>query len=285
MKKPLLLLGICVLSLYAMAHEFWLLPQKFFYTIREVAHIRFFVGEDFKGANWSGNKERIRQLTYYPPSSDIIDISSNLSLNKGDSLLLPLQEEGTHMVIFNSNNSFISQDAAKFNDYLTEDGLDNVMNYRREHQEENKTSTEHYQRSVKTIVQVSGKLTDACTSATTLPLDIIPEENPYSIPVLNGKEGLVKVRFRILFNKQPLYHALVKVWYHLPGNVLQTDTFRTNKRGWITADRHPGHYLVSCVHMEPTPADKEAEWQSYWASLSFEYSQFFLQQRARPSNP
>ncbi len=83
-------------------------------------------------------------------------------------------------------------------------------------------------------------------------------------------------------HSNPLAGALVKVWYHQPGKPVQMDTLRTDKRGWITAQRHPGPYMVSCVYMEHTPDDKEAEWQSYWGSLSFEYSQFFPGNASRP---
>jgi uncharacterized GH25 family protein len=274
-KKTMLLFCISTLSVLALAHEFWFQPQKFFYTIREVARLRFMVGENFEGENWSGNRDKIQQLTHYTPSGEMIDISAKISSNKGDSLQLPLQEEGTHMVIFNSNNSFLSLDAAKFNDYLKEDGLTNAIAYRQENKEEGKTSTEHYQRSIKTLLQVGYALTDACTKRTSLPLDIIPEQNPYSVTV-GAKESLLKVRFRVLFKGIPLDSTLVRVFYHLPGtNQVKTDILQTNKKGWVTANRHPGPYLVTCVHMEHTPNDTEAEWQSYWASLSFEYAQFF----------
>jgi hypothetical protein len=68
----------------------------------------------------------VQQLFHYTPSDNVVDVSSKLSSNKGDSLQLPLQEEGTHMVVFNSTNSFISLEADKFNDYLKEDGLDEI---------------------------------------------------------------------------------------------------------------------------------------------------------------
>ena len=261
-----------------MAHEFWFQPQKFFYSIREVAKIRFVVGENLEGENWNGNKSRIIELAHFTPSGNVLDISANLSENKGDSVQLPLQEEGTHMITFLSTNSFISLDAEKFNEYLKEDGLDNVALYRKENHEENKKSTEHYQRSIKTILQVGEKITDACTKPTSLPLDIIPDTNPYVIPLQGFKQSQLKVRFRVLFNNEPLNNALVRIWYHMPGKAgVRVDSFITNKKGWITADRHPGRCMISCVHMEHTPEDKEAEWQSYWGSLSFEYSQFFQQ--------
>jgi hypothetical protein len=281
-KKTIFLLAISLISLFTLAHEFWFKPQKFFFSIREIARIHFMVGENFKGENWSGNQEKVRQLFHYTPSDNVVDVSSKLSASNGDSLQLPLQEEGTHMVVFNSTNSFISLEADKFNDYLKEDGLDEIAGYRKKHNEENKKGKEHYQRSIKTVLQVGYKVTDACTQTTVLPLDIIPEKNPYDVPVSRSSSAPVKVRFRVLFHNNPLADALVKIWYHQPGKPVQMDTLRTDKKGWITAQRHPGPYLLSCVHMEHTPNDKEAEWQSYWGSLSFEYSQFFPGNATRP---
>jgi len=154
-KKIILLFCICIVSVITLAHEFWLQPQKFFYSIREVARIRFLVGEGFTGENWEGNKDRIQQLLHYVPSGEIVNVADRISGNKGDSLQLPLQDEGTHMVTFNSNNSFISLDAEKFNDYLKDEGLNNVILYRKQNNEADKISTEHYQRSIKTLLQVS----------------------------------------------------------------------------------------------------------------------------------
>ena len=149
MKRAIPVFFICVLSLFAFGHEFWLSPQRFFYRVRETAHIRFQVGENFTGENWGGNKDKVRELVHFTPSEQRMDLSESLSENKGDSLNLPLQEAGTHMVIFRSTNSFIHLDAAKFNAYLAEDGLVATARYRKEHNEEQTDGKEYYQRSVK----------------------------------------------------------------------------------------------------------------------------------------
>lgn len=281
MKRTTLLILISVLSVIALAHEYWLHPQRFFYTIRETANIRFVVGEYFTGKNWKGNKDRIVKLVHYTPSEKKTDISSLLSSNSGDSLQLPLREEGTHMVTFNSTNSFIKLNANKFNAYLKDAGLDDISAYRKEHNEENKDGTEEYLQSIKTILQVSDKLNNTCIEPTDLPLDIIPEENPYSIPVLDNHPNPLKVKFRVLFKGKPLNNALVRIWYYSPGKKTAMDSLRTNKRGWIVTDRHSGPFLVSCVQMERNLNGKGVDWQSYRGSLSFEYSQFFTGKNAR----
>jgi uncharacterized GH25 family protein len=276
MKKVALLLIVIVVSLVAVAHEFWFMPDKFNYSPGETANIRFRVGEDFVGENWSGNREKVQQLFHFTPMGEVIDIADKLSGNKGDSLQLLLKDEGTHMVTYNGKNSFISLEAEKFNDYLKEDGLDNVIAYRKQHQEENKKSTEHYQRSIKTILQAGSRTTNVCTGPTTLPLDIIPDANPYAVPANNmGRPDYV--RFKVLFKGMPVANVLVRNWYYSLDKRLQTDTFRTNRRGYITLKKHSGPNLVSCVYMEHTPADPEAQWQSYWGSVSFDLRFYFPQ--------
>jgi uncharacterized GH25 family protein len=258
-KKIILTLTVCIVSVLVLAHEFWFQPQKFHYSIREVARIRFLSGEAFQGNNWNGNKAQVQELLHYTPSGKIIDVAPKLSENKSDSLQLPLQEEGTHMVIFNSTNSPTSL-GEKSNEQLNE---------------KSKNGKQYYQYNLKTLLQVSYKITDDCTKPSSLPLDIIPEKNPYA--VMTGKsESLLKVKFMVLFNQEPLNNALVKIWYYSSDKKeIKMDSLRTNKKGWIIANRHPGPYLLSCVHTERTGVGKDAEWQSYRASLSFEYSQFF----------
>jgi hypothetical protein len=39
----------------------------------------------------------------------------------------------------------------------------------------------------------------------------------------------------------------------------------------FTADR-PGRWLIKAVHMVPAPPGVDAEWESFWASLTFEIS-------------
>jgi uncharacterized GH25 family protein len=273
MRKTALIFPVMVLSLLAYAHEFWLQPHKFYFTIRETANIRFLVGENFTGQNWTGDLDKVRELIHYTPSNLQLDLKEQLK-GKGDSLQLPLREEGTHMLIFNSTNSFITLEADKFNGYLADEGLQEVLNYRRQHNELQTPGREYYQRSVKTIFQAGGKITDSCVQQTSLPLDIIPAENPYMVPIGTNSVKPVKVRFLVLFYGQPLQNMLVRSWY-LRGANKMVDTVRTNRRGFVTIDRHPGPNLLTCVHMERNLTDSIAGWQSYWGSLSFDYSQFF----------
>ena len=116
------------------------------------------VGENYEGENWRGNNKRIQELSLYS-AKEKQDISSKLSQNEGDSLNLIFSEQGTVMFTFNSTNSFIELEPNKFLEYLKEDGLQNVIDYRLKNKETDSAGKEFYQRSVKTLIQI-GKKTD-----------------------------------------------------------------------------------------------------------------------------
>jgi uncharacterized GH25 family protein len=197
----LLLTFITVLS----AHEFWLQPDKFIYERGEPINIRLNVGENFEGENWSGDTSRIKSLNfYYGNVRD--DLTSAMGFEKGDSIQFSVFDEGTAMVIFNSKNSFIQLDSAKFNAYLQVDGLNEAIEYRKDHNETDSAGREFYQRSVKTIFQVGKEFTNTFQQQTNLPLDIILQQNPYTF------KDTQTLTVRIFFQHESLKNTLIKIW-------------------------------------------------------------------------
>ena len=255
---------ICVAPIFA--HEFWLQPQQYLFNEGDEVNIRFRVGDGFAaGENWKGNQERVNELKLY--YADVTDnLKTVLSADEGDSVQFSLFEEGTAMVTFNSANSYLELEAAKFNDYLLEDGLTSAIDYRKEHNETDSMSREFYQRSVKTIVQIGPKKTDICKKQTSLPLDIIPLSNPYSLV------NLQTLKVKVLFKGQPLANAKMSVWYKMPDAVTDT-SFVSDANGKISFPvTISGEWMVSCVHMIHLDADPKAQWQSYWGSVTWGYT-------------
>ncbi|MEN9599288.1 MAG: hypothetical protein RL596_1607, partial [Bacteroidota bacterium] len=179
-------------------------------------------------------------------------------------LTLSLKTEGTQMIVFNSTNSFITLDAKKFDEYLTEDGLGYIRAARKKYGEENKPSNEYYQRSVKTIIQVGEKLSTVCTKPTSLPLDIIPQVNPYQ------KNNTPTISFTILFKKKPLKNSLLKYWVKPHNGKVMMEDVKTNNEGVVIVPKKMGIIMLSGVYMERVEKDPKAQWQSYWGSCTFE---------------
>lgn len=265
MKKKIFfwLLTFAVINVFG--NEFWIQPTKFIYKRGETINIKFLLGENFQGENWADDKDNVERLNLY--FDDVVDkkLCDDLSASKGDSLQIAVLEEGTTMVTLQTKNSFIEVEAKKFNEFLEQYGFSDALEYRRLKGDTLKNGREFYQRSVKTIFQVGNKMTGAFKQKTDLPLDIIPADNPYSV----AKDGNFKVK--LFFQGEKLKNAKVRVWHKLDEKVSHQD-YVTDDDGEIKFFlATQGEWMVSCVEMVRLQTDPQAEWQTYWGSLTWGY--------------
>ena len=264
MKKLLLIFSLLTFISSLSAHEFWLDPDKFIYKRTEKINIRFWVGENFDGGNWQGNDGRIKSLKlYYGGVSD--DLTRVVTEEEGDSIEYFMIDEGTNLIAFNSNNSFIELDPGKFNEYLEEDGLSDALEYRKKNNEMGCNGREFYQRCAKTLLQV-GEVKDQTFGIITLmPIDIIPFSNPYQ---LKNKERL---RVKIYYKGSPLPNTLVKTWHRVKNKTEKKD-LKTDSKGEIVFPVNTtGKWMISTVKMERLIDNPICDWQSYWGSLTWGY--------------
>jgi uncharacterized GH25 family protein len=265
MKKKIALILLVSLTINVAGHEFWLQPDKFIYKRTEPVNIKFLLGENFDGKNWTGKKDKINSLRLYFDNAVDKNLSKNFGSHDGDSLQLAMIDEGTVMISLNTKNSFIELEAEKFNNYLHEEGLINALEYRKKNNETSKKGSERYQRCSKTIFQVGEKLTNVFPKKTNLLLDIIPASNPYN--VVSPENFKVK----ILFKNEKLKNTKVKVWHKIEDTINEQD-YTTNDEGELSFDMsHDGEWMISCVKMEKLKSDSKAEWQSYCGSLTWGY--------------
>ena len=263
-KKIFFSISLLTIISSLLAHEFWLSPDKFIYERGEKINIRFFVGENFEGENWKGNREKVQSLKlYYADVND--DLSEYITTRPGDSLELKMLDEGTSLIAFNSTNTFIELAAADFNKYLEEDGLQNVIEYRKENNETDSMGRELYQRCSKTLFQVGPKKDKTSSVATGLAVDIIPLTNPYN---LKHKDSLTVT---ILFNNSPVANSMVKIWHYDHAKTIKNDLISDENGQAKFPVTSAGKWMVSIVKMIRLENDPVADWQSYWGSLTWGY--------------
>lgn len=259
MKKILLTLFASTIIFELIAHEFWLQPQHFFYQPGEKAIISIRVGENFNGEPWGNSGLLVAVSQHMQPSGISADLSKAYSNKEGDSISVTLNEAGTHLITLQTKNKFIQLKSAEFAAYLKEDGLQLASDYRIKNRELDKDGKEFYQRSVKTILQVGNPLFNACLKKTGLPLDIVPTIHPYTNPEENT--------YTIYFQGKPLAGALVKSW--VKGKETKMTEQLSNAKGQVRFPQSMQPTMISCVQMVRLPEGQEADWQSYWASLTF----------------
>ncbi len=245
------------------AHEFWLQPSRFFAAPGDKINIQVLVGEGFAGTRSEGKKNRLVQYRHHT-SAGVTDLAPVLTGDTYGDLSVGLDAPGTHLFNFANTPKFLAMKADKFLLYLAEDGLDNVIEARKQQGQTNQPSREIYQRCVKTLVQVGSKPTDDVFAKNTgMPLEIIPAKNPY-----RQHPGQMAT-FQIMFENQPLPNALVRHWNRDTANRLTENKQRSDAQGRVNFRLRAGSNMVSVVRMIPAQDTTQANWHSFWGSLTF----------------
>jgi len=278
---PLLLL----FPIAALAHEFWLQPASYRVTVGASVPIKLLVGANFAGTSWARPTRWVRRFVRFGPTpADSADLRPALL---ADSLAPALRcpTAGTHLVLLTSQPAFIELPAAQFTAYLREEGLGLALRQRQEADESTtKPGREAYRRCAKALVLATRGPALPPPAADTayrrvlgLPLELVPEQNPYRL-----RPGAA-LTVRVLSQGRPVPGAQVQVWRPTPpagphrtlapGQPAITH-FATysNAQGRVLL-RLPdaGPYLLATVRMEAAPATlaSRADWLSTWASLTF----------------
>jgi len=243
------------------AQEFWMMPDKFQYVKGDTIRVRFNVGENFVGETWNLREERISSVSLHT-NSNVADLKAVAAPGRGTHLKLAAVREGTFMITMEGENAFVELPADRFNEYLKEHALDNVISSRKKANATDLPGREMYRRITKLILQVGAATDDTYKKNVGLPLEIIPGKYPSEM-----KKGDL-VQFRIVFNGIPDFGARVYVW-NSKDNKVFTQPVYSQQDGTIDVRIfNDGDWMISVVKMIPV-SSPTADWQSFWSSLVF----------------
>lgn len=265
--SPMLLVAICA-ALPTQAHEFWIEPASFRPEVRRQVDVALMVGDGFPGEPFSRKPQRtvrFEQTRADPrgaPASE--PIAGRVGAHPAGRCAFT--EPGNHILIFRSNHAFVELEAEKFESYLREKGLEGIITQRAERNASNKPGREAYSRCAKALVQARGDgpvPSEKPDRAVGLPLEIVALSDVH----LPGA-ATQPLTFQLLHDGKPLASALVLAQRR--GDKVHSNT-RTDADGRVTLTlEQPGVWLVAAVHMTPAPDNLGADWESLWASLTFE---------------
>jgi len=249
-------------STSAFAHEYWLEPENFFPASNEKTVVHLFVGDGLI----KDREERPFQLNKTPmfqlfSGYKIWDLKSSLQNDAMPIYNFSAERPGNYLLAMERNWSYVKLEAAKFADYLREDGMEYILAEREKRGESQKEARERYSRFIKSLLQVGGKRDGIYKKQLGLKLEITPLENPYS------KKVGEKLKFQVRFNGEPLVDRAV----FAENRNADLQKLITDKKGNITVNlSQNGLWLVRLVVMQRCETDcGEADWESFWAAFSF----------------
>ena len=243
-----------------MAHDLWIEPSTFSPTLGELVGLRLRVGQDLLGDPLPYDAARVNRFFV----QDAVERKPVLGRRGADPAgVMRVTTPGLLIVGYHSKPSAVELAADKFNAYLTEEGLDTISALRTGRGETGASARELFARCAKSLL-LAGSLRPAQLDRPLgLPLELVAEGSPHT---LRRDQDLP---IRLTFEGEPLAGALVVAINRLsPG---EKQSARTDSNGRVRFRMHSGGmWLVKAVHMIPAPAGVDAEWESFWASLTFE---------------
>jgi len=249
---------LALLTRAAQAHPFWIEPENFRPAAGAKVPLHLLVGVDFKGEPVLYTPEWIERYLYAGPDGTQ-DITATLGDDPAGSL--PIKSAGFYTIGYYSKKFDITfDDFAKFEEYLKLEGLERNIAVAQRRFKIRKGILELYTRCAKALVKV-GDAAGPIDRVLGFPIELVAETDPY------GSDH--KIRVRLLYRDKPLPDALVIAFNKK--DPLNPQRMRTDKEGHATIElNQPGEWLLNAVHMIPTGILSKADWESYWASLTFE---------------
>lgn len=268
----------------AHAHEMWIRPSKLHAKAGELVEVGLRVGpiEDGGEPVLRDGRWLERFVLLGPGLSD-----PELSGSRNESPILGLDgrdpagwirptRPGRYVIALRSHETVNELPAARFEGYLAEEGMDEVIAERARRGESDRPGRERFSRALKALLTVSsgepahgsraGLPDGPADRPVGLRLELIALDDPLRL----GAGDPLHVELR--FEGRPLEGALIRA-FPLPVSGEGTRAalaVRSDAEGHATFVLPAGGaWLLSTVHMVPAPPDVEETWQSVWTALTF----------------
>jgi uncharacterized GH25 family protein len=260
-----------LIAVPALAHEYWLQPSTYRALTGATIEITAWVGDGFRGER--NHYARARTVDLAVHTDRKLDLGAVAS--EGDTLFGRFRAGDGRGFLISFVSSFTTTrlDGAAFEQYLEEDGLDSVREARNTSSRTGTPVRERYRRCAKSWVGGASADVARITRPVGLPLEIVPAVDPASSEELE---------LQVLFQGKPAPGLLVRAWRAAdgvarnPASAAERNEAPVAARGRTDSNGRVrlhlagvGEWLVSTVHMVASHEPEEADWESYWASLTF----------------
>ncbi len=256
-------------SLPALAHDFWIAPSAFTVQTGVRIDVTLKVGHLDDIQEVARAAQRIEQFVIIAPGGRRSDIPGEDG--KSPAGVVRPDTPGWNILVYDSTHSGSTLEADKFEEYVREEGLEPIIEERKQRGESSAPGVEQYSRCAKSLVYVTEKDESStqvdehaqADRAVGLKLELIAQKDPAA---LKPGEDLPLL---LLLDGKPIEG--VKVAARSDAQLDDSTDSRTDKDGRVTLKiAEPGPWLVHAVHMFRLPEEADADWESVWASLSFE---------------
>ncbi|MFT6457766.1 MAG: hypothetical protein ACJARR_000651 [Pseudophaeobacter arcticus] len=277
--RSVFLPGLCLAALLAstplaLAHEFWIEPEKYQVNSDESLTAGLRNGQLFKGARLPYFDHRIRRFDIVqggevtPYTGRMGDMPALVLNNLAPGLLIALHETSPDLITYKSWEKFAA--------FAEAQGFDDIQARHQARGLPEAGFGEYYTRHAKLLVAVDHGA--GADRAFGLETEFVALQNPYTLTLpSDGSPTMMLVQ--LLYQGAPRVHAQVELFERAPDDSVQRQLLQTNDSGIVQVPvRAQRRYLLNAVVLRPVTAaqplppaqeDAKAVWQTLWASLVF----------------
>jgi Domain of unknown function (DUF4198) len=242
-----------------LAHDMWIEPTTFLPDPGEIIGVKLRVGQDFMGDPLPRDSGLLSEFIVEDAAGRKPVVGRDGSDPAG---FVRAGAPGLLVVGYHSKPSSVDMTAEKFNQYLKEEGLDQIAAERARRSQTTAGARDLFTRCAKSLIWTGVTSDIKGDRRLGFTLELVAERNPYTIRA--GEDLPV----RLTYDNHPLAGALVVAMNR--ANTSERVRARTDRDGLVRLRVAPaGWWLVKAVHMVAAPAGSHADWASYWASLTF----------------
>lgn len=261
----------------AAAHEFWVEAKPYQLAVGAEVECYLKVGHGADVTVLPRNPARFERFVIVGPEGEKALEGTD---GKSPAATARLAVPGLYTIGYRSRHSFVDLEAKEFEAYLKEEGLDHAIEARAARGESASRGRERYSRCAKALVAVGDSPRSGFDRKLGFPLELVAEQDPRDVSA--AKES----SFQLLQDGKPLKGALIRATrigseatseFNPAKDRLER---RSDAEGRVRFPIAPGaSWRLNCVVISRVTAAKaatekseapEVEWESLWASLTFE---------------
>jgi len=258
--------GVAVFALWAgvlhpaQAHDFWIEPLAFHPPAGERVGLWLYVGQDFSGVSVPYQPDRFVRYEATGPGG--VQTVAGVLGDEPAGTFLPATP-GRYVVALHTRPESVEfENRAEFERYLHKEGLERHLPAAARQPADHKV-LESYFRCAKSLVTAGTTDAQPMDRALGLPLELV------AIRLSRTGPQPADLDLQLLYEGKPLQGALVILSNKAaPRNKLKARTGADGHVQFKLARR--GVWLATAVHMRPAAWLAREDWNSLWASLTFE---------------
>ncbi|MEA2338623.1 MAG: hypothetical protein QOE82_2630 [Thermoanaerobaculia bacterium] len=255
---PASVLFLLLLASTASAHDFWIEPSTFHPAVGDRVTAALRVGQKLAGDPLPNIPPLIDRFVVRSAAGERAVVGRGGADPAGIAFIA---EGGEHWIGYQSNAYPVALEAAKFEDYLRDEGLERIVDQRKKSGQSAAPGRERFFRCAKALLDTPGA--PAFDVPLGFTLELVPRTNPYALHAAGD------LPLSLTFRGKPIANVLVVAMSKDdPDKAVRA---HTDAKGRVTLRlAHPGFWLIKAVHMDAAPADVGVDWESWWASITFE---------------